>query len=424
MSSKDRIETGASPALTISCRGDLVIKGWDEAAVLVGGEYEAAEKSGLWTITGQGDLRLHVPHQAALHIAEVAGDVVVKYGGADVAVDEVTGDLVLHGPSSGKVGTVQGDVVLKHLRGPVSLTTVTGDVTAAHIGDLTAGVIHGDFAAKHIDGRVAIEQVMGDVEVRSVSGSVRVDLGHGDASIAEIGGEVSLPMIHEDIILRGSLGPGNHVLNAQRDITVRWPVNTPVNLIATAPTVNNRMTLDEFEQKGEAWIGRIGDGKANLELTAGRKIELKDSDSVDDDWAGFEGATGEFVFGFDMENLGERISSQINEKIAQFTRNMETQFGPDFGREIGERMARKAEQAAQRAERAAERAAQRAEKAAERGRKGGDWGGRWADFTTPGATSSPPPSASPEEQLKILRMVEKGIISPEEAGVLLEALES
>jgi hypothetical protein len=39
-------------------------------------------------------------------------------------------------------------------------------------------------------------------------------------------------------------------------------------------------------------------------------------------------------------------------------------------------------------------------------------------------TFKPKSKASSEEQLKILKMVEKGIISPEEAGTLLEALEN
>ncbi|MBE2200741.1 MAG: hypothetical protein IAE79_19165, partial [Anaerolinea sp.] len=41
----------------------------------------------------------------------------------------------------------------------------------------------------------------------------------------------------------------------------------------------------------------------------------------------------------------------------------------------------------------------------------------------PGPPPPPAKKASTEEQLKILKMVEQGIISPEEANMLLEALE-
>jgi hypothetical protein len=75
-----------------------------------------------------------------------------------------------------------------------------------------------------------------------------------------------------------------------------------------------------------------------------------------------------------------------------------------------------AEKAARQAERAAERV--------ERARRKSDWRGRAAAA----AESAPPPAparrtASPEEQLKILKMVESGAITPEDAGMLLEALE-
>jgi hypothetical protein len=418
--SNNRIETGPAPALSVACQGDLTIKGWDETAVLVNGAYEREEKGDLWMIRGEGDLQIHVPQNSALHLSAVAGDTVVKGVAGDLSIETVQGDLVLRSVASVKLGNVQGDLTLRHLSGGFHAERVSGDLAFAHVQEIALDTVEGDVEGKHAYGPFTAAMVQGDVTLRAVAGAVTVIAGHGDAALVAIDGEVNLPSIGGDIDVRGALGRGNHVLNAGRDITLRWPAEMPLNLIATAPTVNNRLSLDEFEQKGEAWIGRIGEGKTNVELTAGRRINLKGAEKAEQEWEGFEGA-GEFAFGFDMENLGERISSQINERIAQFTRNMEQQFGPDFGREIGEKMARKAEQAAQRAEKAAERATQRAEKAADRGRKQGDWGGRWGDYSAPAATKTPP-TATAEEQLKILRMVEKGTISPEEASILLEAL--
>jgi hypothetical protein len=419
--SNNRIETGPAPALSVTCQGDLTIKGWDETAVLVHGDYEVEEKGDLWMIRGEGDLQVHVPHNSALHLSTIAGDTVVKGVAGDLAIETVQGDLVLRSVASVKLGNVQGDLTLRHLSGGFHAERVSGDLAFAHVQEIALDTVEGDVEGKHADGPFTAAKVQGDVTLRAVAGAVSVIAGHGDAELAAISGEVNLPSIGGDIDVRGGLGRGNHILNAGRDVILRWPGEMPLNLIATAPTVNNRLSLDEFEQKGEAWIGRIGDGKTNVELTAGRRINLKGAEKAEQEWEGFEGS-GEFAFGFDMENLGERISSQINEKIAQFTRNMEQQFGPDFGREIGEKMARKAEQAAQRAEKAAERATQRAEKAADRGRKQADWGGRWGDYGAPAAATKTPPTATAEEQLKILRMVETGTISPEEASVLLEAL--
>jgi hypothetical protein len=232
-----------------------------------------------------------------------------------------------------------------------------------------------------------------------------------DANLSAVNGLVNLPEVKGDIRLKGGLAAGNHIVSAKRDIVVRWPADTPVNLIATAPTVVNRATFDEFEQKGDSWVGRIGESKSNLELTAGRQIQFKDVDAFDPRWETYDESAEEFDFAFDFGSLGERISAQINEKVEMFTRNMEQQFGENFGQEIGLRLARKAEQAAMRAEKAAERAAQRST--------------RWQDYASPAPAAQPAAkSVSPDEQLEILRMVEKGKISPEEASMLLDALES
>ena len=424
---KDKIETGPAPALSVSCDGDLVIKTWSEQAISVKGDkYSVEEKGNLWTLSGKGDLQLNIPSDTALHVSDVAGDLVVKVNNGDAAIEIVHGDMVLRGLESAKVGTVHGDVSVRHLTGPANLETVHGDLAAAHVQELKIGEAKGDASVRYATGSVMVDMVSGDIDLRAIDGPVTVIAGQRDANLSGLKGVVNLPEIKGDIRLKGGLSTGNHILHAQRDIVVRWPAETPINLIANAPVVANRATFDEFEQKGDAWIGRIGDGKTNVELTAGRQIQLKDAEAFDPRWETFDESSEDFDFAFDFGNLGERISAQINEKVEMFTRNMEQQFGPDFGHEIGVKLAQKAEKAAMRAEKAAERAAQRAEAAAERGRAQSERANnRWQDYAAPAPTApSPPKAASPDEQLKILRMVEKGTISPEEASMLLEALES
>lgn len=421
--SKERIETGPNPALSVSCRGNLVVKNWDEkAAVGLKGAYELQEKGKVWTLAASGDLILYIPAGSTLHVEDVGGDTVVKVDRVDTLIDDVHGDLVLRGANDAKVGAVHGDASIRNLTGALEIGTVHGDLSVGNVQVLSLTQAQGDVAIRNVAGAVTVERVNGDIDLRSIEGPITVEVGHRDANLSAVGGVLNLPGMLGDIRLKGGLGVGNHVLSTKRDIVLRWPAGTPVNLIATAPTVNNRAEFDEFAQKGEAWIGRIGDSKTNLELTAGRQIQIKDVEAYDPRWEVYD----ETSFDYDFSNIGERISAQINEKIDSFTRNMEQQFGPDFGHEIGTRLARKAEQAAQRAEKAAERAAQRAEAAAEKNRAKSDRGNRWADYTSPTAAAPPAPakSASPEEQLKILRMVEKGIISPEDASMLLEALES
>jgi predicted ArsR family transcriptional regulator len=117
-----------------------------------------------------------------------------------------------------------------------------------------------------------------------------------------------------------------------------------------------------------------------------------------------------FTFDLDVEGFSEQINQftqKIGDHISQFSTDLETKFGPEFT----EKIARKAEQAAAKAAKAAERARQQAERRAR----------------AYGRPPTPPRpkrrKASSDEQIKILKMVEQGIITPDEAATLLEALE-
>jgi hypothetical protein len=95
---------------------------------------------------------------------------------------------------------------------------------------------------------------------------------------------------------------------------------------------------------------------------------------------------------------------------------MENNFGPEFTA----RMEQQAMKAAAKAEQAAAKAVQQFEKSAKQM--------RWQSDHTMWKPATPTPpgkeaQATAEEQLKILKMVEKGIISPEDASTLLEAIE-
>jgi hypothetical protein len=112
----------------------------------------------------------------------------------------------------------------------------------------------------------------------------------------------------------------------------------------------------------------------------------------------------------DLAGLTEQLSSEISARMAELGARMEERFGGDYAQRMAEKAARKAEQAMAKAARHASR----------HQRSAGQW-------NVPPAPPPPPkphrkqPSA--EEQVKILSMLEKGIISVEEAETLLSALE-
>jgi hypothetical protein len=128
----------------------------------------------------------------------------------------------------------------------------------------------------------------------------------------------------------------------------------------------------------------------------------------------------DFDIDIDFGGLGEYFSTEINNRMSELSARMEKEFGPSFTAKIEQT----AKEAANKAERAAERAVRKAEQAARKARYQADRSS-WNAPQPPARPQSPKENkATEEEQIKILRMVENGIISPDEATTLLEAIDS
>jgi hypothetical protein len=178
----------------------------------------------------------------------------------------------------------------------------------------------------------------------------------------------------------------------------------------------NRLPLQDPVSEEGLLTGHIGDGAATVNLEAGGRIVLKVAESdPEQDWdnmgAEFTGFGEEMAgFGAEVAGLGERLASQLESQMAQLSVRLETKFGPDFAQRMAEKAARRAEQAV-------ERVARHAEKSRRQAGHRGDW-------------NPPPPSsrqkagANAEEQRKVLEMLEKGLISVDEANALLKAMGS
>ena len=410
---KERFETGKAPVIEVTlCGGDLAVNGWTEAAVVAKGNFEVVETDQGLRLTSTGDLRLSIPALAELKIDEVSGDLAIKDFAGSLAVAVVHGDAILVNGGSAELATVHGDLVVRGANGGTAAQLVHGDVAVRRCGGLQLQVVFGDCSVRSVKGEVTIGEASGDVDVRYVSGDVNISQTRRDANLADVGGMLTVGEAHGDIRLRGGLGSGDHVLRAKGDIVVRWPHGASMNLDAAAKRIDNRLALDDVTEKDGRLIGRIGESKLNLLLAADGRIVLRDAELVDEQWESFGGEEMGFDIGVDFGSIGAQIESEISQQMARLSRELETKFGKDFSDRLAEKLSRTAERAAEKMERRAERASERA-----RARSGG------FNFGASAMPTSPRKSVSPEEQLKILKMVETGAISSEEAGMLLEALE-
>ncbi|WP_420627230.1 DUF4097 family beta strand repeat-containing protein [Candidatus Leptofilum sp.] len=412
---QEKIFTGKAPHISIAdCNGELVVRTWAETAVSIKGEsFDITEGEEKLSISSQRALKLTVPIQSSLSVSYVNGDVALKLLEGDVSLVEVNGDVILRGGSNVHIQTLNADLSAKNLDGDLTVDLINGDASLRNIGGLTVQTIQGDLSVRNANGDVQLHQAHGDVGLRTVNGNVTIENGQRDVNLRNLGGIASVQGIQGDIRLYGGLSQGDHALAAERDIIVRWPITSPMNLTATAPTIKNRLPLEKETEMENTLIGRLGDGETNVSLTANGRIILKEGDIVNPKW--HDATTFEADLDFDFANFGSQITQQLNEQVAQISQKLETTLGPEFTQRMAEKITKKVEMATARAEKAAERARQRAERQQRH---------RGVRVTrTVSQAQEPKEKASSEEQLKILKMVEQGIISPAEAATLLEALE-
>jgi DUF4097 and DUF4098 domain-containing protein YvlB len=330
---------------------------------------------------------------------------IVKHLSGSVSVEMIQGSISLIDAGEVKVEAVHGDLRAKHMKGALEANEVHGDVLIRNGADVTLTSLYGDLAARKMRGNLTAKTVSGDANLRGIDGDVVIANSHRDVNLTGCLGQINVGGVKGDIRLRGGLQDGDHTLEAAGDIIIRWPDGQPLNLVATAAKIDNRLPLEDAVDKTGALTGRIGQGHANLTVTTPGRVILREAEPEKDTWAMYDDEMGnvEFEFGVNMAGISSRIETEISNHLSRLSRDLESKFGADFAQRMTARVAHKADRMAERARRR-------------------DFRGRPSNGFSTGP--APKPAASTEEQLKILKMVEDGKITPQEASMLLEALEA
>lgn len=404
--SRERFHTQKSPFIRIdSCEGNLVIRGWAEPNLDLRGEFQTHDSDKGFLVTGLGDLQMYVPGDAVLSVGKVGGDLSVRHAAGFGSYEYVQGDAVITHSSDTEIGVVHGDLVAKDLIGALSVAEVNGDAVVRGVGDVALKEIHGDLSARLINGSLTVETINGDSDLRAINGDVTIQRSFRDVNLHSVNGSVGVSGVVGDIRLREGLPTGNHSLEARGDIIVRWPEDLPLNLSVSAAKIDNRLHLEDIVEKKGNLTGRIGQGETELSLVSEGRVILKGSDSRSEKGR-YSGDNMDLDLDMEFNGIAARIETEVNNHLARVMSELEAKLGADFGRRYSEKAARKAE-----------KFAERNRSRTERKQTGG------FDFGFD-AAPAPKKATSTQEQLEILKMVENGKISLDEAQMLLDALEA
>jgi hypothetical protein len=387
-----RFEVSNAPHLTITCHGDLDITGGREGEVAIkvyGSEQDlAVEREGeRFTVTTRTRCKIGCPQGTSVTLQAAHGNLRMRRVDGPIAAEQVNGDTVLK------------DV------GPTTITTARGDVRARVVhGDLRLDQVGGDLSARGVEGLLATDSVGGDLVASHLEGGLQ----------ATVGGDTSLTT---------DFTPGcDYRITTGGDAVVKFPAQASARIQVNAGgEVRHKVDWAEIQSDVHNLSGSVGAAGANVEINASGDVLLRDKSDPE-----------EFVFALDddleveLESMAEEIERNIEAQMAR----MNAQLQAQLSRIDHEAVRLKVEQAAEKTRRKAERAAEGARLRAERAQR------RWERMSArrPARPVPPVPPVPPlhrrgvdpvteEERMAVLRMVQEGKITANEAAQLLEAME-
>ena len=445
MADTQRYSTGAEPQIILHhVNGDLTINGWMNEEVEVDSSDAVVDnqtgKGNALEIRCNDDCRLQVPRGASVHVLAIGGDGKLDGVQGAVVLDQVSGDLQLLRVGNGSIGQVNGDLSVRHVDGGLTVKGVNGDAKALHInGDVELERVNGDLRL-HIVGRTMVGQVGGDMAARQVGGDLHVDSVGGDANIHHVEGSLLASTIGDDLTLVDPLGnvqvtvgddaslrldpqPGaNYVVFAGSDATCRIPPesNASITLRAGGEVDIHRLSVEvplEVDENQQQRSFMLGNGDAQIAVTAGGDISLIGSEMNWDEGSGIDIG---MEIGLRAGELAQQVASQVDRKLSELANNDDLMLSIQDKVQSAMSMAEtKISEAMRQAEQSIKEAEARSAQAeAERKRQQQRW--RVNKPAKPAKPSAP--QVSDEERLIILRMVDDGKISVEQAEQLLAAL--
>lgn len=412
---------GTKTVVITVCRDDLTIRGERALDITASGDDFTFTESGeemLFESNGRLDLR--IPSQLNVTIVAAHQDMIVRYVDGEISINEANQDVMLRTTGAVNLGKVGQDVSAQNINGRFSIESVGGDLALRNIMSATITDAKGDLMLRNADGDVLIEKIGGDAQVHTVSGSLAVQSCGRDVNLTNLGGITAVVDVAGDIRLNGSLFEGEHTFVAENDIIVRWPDGAAIAVTATAPTIENRLELQNVIEKDNTLTGQRINGDTRVMLTSANMISLKSTHLHDAQWRTDNGTSGTIDFDFEFADLKDRISKEINTRLES--------LGPD----IASKLERRVTDAMSKAEAMAGKAQKKADKAmkqAQQQQRSASYGG--ARPTKPKAPLTPKPPTPPQppassdksgERLQVLKMLQEGLISADEAATLLNAL--
>jgi hypothetical protein len=464
---EQRIEIADGQCLTLAWMASNVsVTGWEEPHVLLrlrdGGEQDLTVEDTAEgpAVSARVACEVNTPRHLAVKVREAKANLQVssilrleaeqvrgnlkvdEIGEASLA--EVYGNLRAQGLASlSVVGTVFGDATLKEV-GVADVQNVRGNLVAKSLSQVRASRTGGNLVAKEVDGKLEADQVGGNASLKDVGGPTTLNQVAGNLTATNLAGGAKVAKIGGNLVLNGQIATGcTYQLSARGNASLRLPEGTSAHLtLAAKGKLLCSVELAEEQREGNRLTGILGDGGAEVVVEAGGNLVMG-GDRAEPRSGGADLAEEvsrqieESLQGLDLEAIGRQVSEEMESALSRLQVKLESvdweRMGVQTQRAVEramEQMQRNMDRMVDKAARHQEKLERKLEREQRRWARSAEAGRGKVDLETEGGRLEPAAEAAASagvdldaERLSILRMVEQGQIAPEEAEMLLDALE-
>jgi hypothetical protein len=463
---EQRIDIQESESLTLAkLLGNASIAAWDEAGVLI--RLPAGEEADLTVEQAEGgpsvsarvSCEVHMPAGLPVQVREAKGNLSAT-GISSLNAEQVRGRLKLSDVGEARlaevygglearglrslsvVGTIFGSASLKNVE-RADLQNVRGNLAVKAVNHVHGSRIGGNLIAKEVDGSLHIDEVGGNAPLKNIGAEVRLGQVAGNLLGKNLTGGAHVPKIGGNLVLGGEIGQGrSYQFSARGNAVLGLAEGAGAHLTLTARgKFIVSAALSGEVREGRTLSGTIGDGGAEIAVEAGGNLVLGGKDGARIEMgAGLAEEVArqieEGLAGIDLDAIGRQVGAEMDEAMSRLRVKLE---GVDWetagvrAQQAAERamgqLQRNVDRMAAEAARQQERFQRRMEREAHRRQREDRGVGveiTFGDDPSGGAYEEAEGQPGPdldEERLSILRMLEQGQISPEEAEMLLDALQ-
>lgn len=420
---------------------------------------------------------LRVTNVADLNVEQVRGNLSLS-DVSKAVVAEVYGGLRARGVSSLRVvGTVYGSARVK-AAGIVRLQNVRGSLRVMAAEQLRASRISGSLRVQEIGGSLEADRVGGNAVLKDVKGTVAINQVAGNLVASDLAAGARADRVGGNLALSGDLGSGcSYQFKVDGNAAVQLVEGASAHVALSAKGhVLSTWELTDEEHDGNTLTGVLGEGGSELSVEAkgnailgggpkspGAKLRIEIKRQVEEglgaipDLEAITRQVEDSIRSIDMEAIERQVNEGMEQALSRLRVKLEGVDWDKVGRRteravsramehlqrdvghLAERAAHQQERLAQRAERQRDYLVRKAEREARRlermernlrrsearmRRRHAE--GSVEDVSEPAwdeeeAADMERPDLD-EERLSILRMVEQGQITPEDAEMLLDAL--